>query len=228
MSCYDQVFFKSKYEETTNKLPTKTILRDYKQPFIEVYEGSSKEDLKYLANLEPQDYELFDYFFSDNFVSKDFFSNSKLFNDKMSNNEKLNYLLDYLEHKYLLITPSAMKHVCSSLGISTGLDDKEYLDLMNGIFGKESINLRAWKDRAAFKNFLKGKENINEISEDEAKEIQALLEQKKKQRDEKEKKLLSSKENVKKNEIAELFPDISNRSKNLLKEEKEERQLIAN
>lgn len=83
----------------------------------------------------------------------------------MSQNDKIEFLLNYLELKYKLITPSSIKHMFKELQMGTDLPSSECSDLMNIIFGKENLNLKFWRDRELLKNFLKGKENIHEINE---------------------------------------------------------------
>ncbi len=185
MSCYDDIFFKSKHEDSSkwitilililykthlDKITLKKDVKEYNKQFIEKYEGLSKDEIKLLASIEKKDQELFDYFYLEKSVNADFFTNTRIFDDKMSQNDKIDFLLNYLELKYKLITPSSIKHMFKELGMGTDLPSNEYSDLMITIFGKENLNLKFWRDRELMKNFFKGKENIHEIEEQNNKE----------------------------------------------------------
>lgn len=128
----------------------------------------------------------------------------------MSNNEKIAYLLDYLELKYKLITPSAMEHIFKELGIGQEIQSQEYPDLMRSLFGKENLNLKTWKDRAFLKNFLQGKENIFDVTDDIPKEERV--------NDKQSKKKLETQNNM------EDFPDVSKKPKMKIEEKSEEKE----
>ncbi len=171
-----------------NYLVDKTILKrdikDYNKNFIEKYEGLSKDEIKLLACIEQKDQELFDYFYVEKSVNSDFFTNTRLFDEKMSQNDKIEFLLNYLELKYKLITPSSIRNMFKELGMGSDLPSNEYTDLMMAVFGKENLNLKFWRDRELMRNFFKGKENIHDIIEQNQNE-----------------------------NVGELFPDVSNKPK---------------
>lgn len=111
--------------------------------------------------------EFFNYMYPKDHISKEFFESSKLFKNSMSPLEKAEYIINFLESKYLLITPIVLKDVFNIIGVDEGFKDSEYLDLMYSIFGKESLNLRNWRERAIFKNFLTNEKDIQQINDEE-------------------------------------------------------------
>lgn len=117
--------------------------------------------------INQKDHELFNYMYPKDSISNDFFYSSKLFKNSMSPLEKAEYIINYLESKYLLITPIVLRDVFRLIGVQEELAETEYLNLMNSIFGKESINLRNWRERAIFKNFLTNEKDIHKINNEE-------------------------------------------------------------
>lgn len=105
-------------------------MRDYNKQFIEKYDGLSKNEIKYLASIEQKVQELYDYFYLEKSINDDFFTSTRILEDKMSQNEKIEFLLNYLELKYKLIISSSIKHMYRKLRMGTDLPSNEYSDLM--------------------------------------------------------------------------------------------------
>lgn len=188
-----------------DKLPTNVVQKNFQTHLIEKYEGISKEELQFLTSIETKNKELFDYFYQDDYINEGFFKNTRIFEDKMSNNQKIQFLLNFLELKYKLVSPTTLKLIFTELGIGQDLSNNEYPDLMRTVFNKEHLNLTCWKDRAIFKNFLQGKENIFDIDSD-----MPIDEKERIAREEQEKENL----NV-------MFPDVSKKSKLVINAEKQ-------
>ena len=112
-------------------LATNTIYANYEKPFVKEFEGCSKNEIFDLAMMKNEEKEIFNYFYPENYIHNGFFENSRVFNDKMSKNEKIEYLTNYLELNYCLITPTIMKHILKRSGITNEVDDNDFSDLMN-------------------------------------------------------------------------------------------------
>lgn len=167
--------------------------------------------MKDLAFIDPKDEALCDYFYPDSYVSKDFFVNSNAFDEKMSEKEKQNFLITYLELKYILITPTTIKHVFKEIDMPVDLQEHEYPEMMITVFGKECLNLKSSKDRILFKNFLEGKE-VETVQQEDIKKEEEL-----RKYDDKIKDKLCPYNKIKKDiedKIAfEMFPNVANKEK---------------
>ena len=164
MSCYDQPFFKT---TTTNSVIDKKQVpsnsnphqdSEYKNSFIKSFKNTSKQDLKSQITIPSND-DYFDYVYRQSIVTEDFFEESNLFSEIKKEEERINFLLEYLKEKYLLITPKILKQIFSEIGISKNFSTiDEYSEIIHLISKKSTINLLNVKDVVRFKNVLLGRE----------------------------------------------------------------------
>jgi hypothetical protein len=160
MSIYDEVTFKSKKELDTQKLPLYNTGENQKykdQDFIEVFNNVKTSELKNMMYLDNDDSKKFDYFINkQEYVDQDFFTKSKVFSSKMNEQNKIDYLLDYLENTYGVVTPKNLRTIFEEfLGMGqTGLSNEDYENIIEFNFNKLQINLKDSRDRSSFKEFL--------------------------------------------------------------------------
>lgn len=176
MSCYDQPFFKTSNNDKKQNITTTTTNSqqdsEFKKSFIKTYKNTPKQELKSQINIATND-DYFDYVYKQNIITEDFLEESNLFSDKRKEEEKINFLLQFLKEKYLLITPKILKQIFSDIGISKNFSTiDEYTEMIQFISKKSTINLLNMRDLVRFKNVLLGRdvdyeENLPDVNKNE-------------------------------------------------------------
>lgn len=173
MSCYDQPFFKTSNNDKKQIITTNPQQdSEFKKSFIKTYKNTTKQELKSQINIATND-DYFDYVYKQNIITEDFLEDSNLFSEKKKEEEKINFLLEFLKEKYLLITPKILKQIFSDIGISKNFSSiEEYTEMIQFISKKSTINLLNMRDLVRFKNVLLGRdvdyeENLPDVNKNE-------------------------------------------------------------
>jgi hypothetical protein len=160
MSFYDELNFKSNYENTNKQLPTKEIVKDFgsfKEEFIDTFNNVKLSEIKSMIYLNPKEDLKFDFIYDNqDTVGIEFFNKEKLFDEKWPISTKMEYLVDFIETTYDLVTPKTMKKIFEELLAmgSLGLTEEDYENMIFYSFNKYQINLKDPQDKNVFKRFL--------------------------------------------------------------------------
>lgn len=122
-----------------------------------------------MANVNLKDSNYFEYSFPEEIVNEEFFIKSRIFSDKMSHTDKMNFFVDYLEHKYSVVSPSTLEKLFGYLDLEYNFDQYDWENLLYFLFKQRQVNLRNPIEKERFKQFLEGKEVA--VSEDMFPEI---------------------------------------------------------
>ena len=198
MSVYDDVEFKSLYERKIQQIPIRDIKEDFKDDFIETFKNFRVDDVKNMLHLNPKEEIKFDFTFDkkEN-VTEDFFSSNKIFDENANVEDKIDFMVDFIQSSYDVLTPKVLRQIFEELlGISNSdMKECDYEMMIYQNFNKYQINLKNEKDKELFKNILK------ESLQDDIQEINNILPSVNKNAIEKEKEKekiqISTKQNLK-------------------------------
>ncbi len=171
MSVYDDINYKSKSELDNKKLPTNEIQKDFQNEFTEIFSNLKTSELKDMMYLNNDEREAFDFINNkQEFIDNDYFKKLRMYDKNFTPMAQMDYLTDYLEQKYEVITPENIKEFFSEImGGNIGLSDEDFREMIYMNFNKYQVNLKVSEDKESFKNFL------NRTMEDEQMYIKSML-----------------------------------------------------
>jgi len=167
MSLYDDVEFKSFHENKIQQIPTREIKEDFKEEFINSFNNFKVEDVKNMLHLNPMEEIKFDFTFNKKeSVTEDFFLNDNIFNENANVDDKIDFMIDFIQSSYDVLTPKVLKQIFEELlGISNSdMKECDYEMMIYQNFNKYQVNLNNDKDKIVFKNILK--ESIQEDNQE--------------------------------------------------------------
>ena len=126
---------------------------NFKDKFVNQYDGFTRSEIKDLLNIDEKD-QIFDFFYPQEIIGKDFFDNCNAFKSSLDHNSKIILLTTYLEEKYAIITPTILKFILKELKLNDGIEENEYEELMKFIFGQVTVNLTNEVEKELFMKFL--------------------------------------------------------------------------
>jgi hypothetical protein len=172
MSIYEEVEYKSFYEKKIQQIPTNEVKQNFQEEFVESFKNFKVDEIKNMMYLNPKEEIKFDFMFNKaDVINDDFFKNNNIFNDKASVEEKIEFMIDFIESTYEIVTPKILKQIFEELLgiINLDMSEDDYESMIYQMFNKYQINLKDKHDKNVFINFL------NESFEQESEEIKNVL-----------------------------------------------------